>query len=141
MASACGESNPEKKKALLSAVESIISQAHDLTRQMEIEMRSAESSEARKGLGERIDHYKGIVADLRRDFKETKREDESASLMENSTQGHRDRLLSANAVLERSSDRIRRALEITSETEATALEITEELGEWYILLINEEETQ
>jgi hypothetical protein len=118
----------DERLKLLSAANSIISQAADLVKQMQIEVRSEEDAGTRRSMNEKVVQYQQTLARLRRDYEETRIAQEHQALVEDPTAGQRARLMSTNERLERGSDRIKYALEVVTETETTALEIAEELN-------------
>jgi hypothetical protein len=122
------EDSADERGRLLSAANSIIAQAADLIKQMQIETRSEEDPGTRRSMNEKVIQFQGTLARLRQDYEQSKITQERDALMDDPTAGQRARLMSSNERLERGSDRIKYALEVATDTEATALEITEELN-------------
>jgi len=122
------EESHEKKLQELRRASQILTQAQDLIKQMDVEVRSETDPGTKKSMNEKVGEYRKTLAALRRDHDELVRSEEHAQLVDDPALEQRNRLMEANHRLERGSDRIRHAMEVAADAESTALEITDELN-------------
>lgn len=123
-------SNPEKSSGLGRQVEAILSQAAELLKQMEVEVRSQDPA-TRKVLTEKVGQYKKTLSSLRSDYESARDEAEKANLLGSSgskSAEHRQRMLNTNDRLNKQSEMLANATRTVEETTGTAIEITEELA-------------
>eukprot|EP00615_Pteridomonas_danica_P018060 CAMPEP_0114399792 /NCGR_PEP_ID=MMETSP0102-20121206/15889_1 /TAXON_ID=38822 ORGANISM="Pteridomonas danica, Strain PT" /NCGR_SAMPLE_ID=MMETSP0102 /ASSEMBLY_ACC=CAM_ASM_000212 /LENGTH=195 /DNA_ID=CAMNT_0001561799 /DNA_START=23 /DNA_END=606 /DNA_ORIENTATION=- len=118
----------EEKLSVLSELESSFDQAKTLLKQMEVETRGEQNPALKQDMSEKVASHKKLFDGLRKDASDSKINEEHAMLIDNPSIGQKDRLISANERLGRGSERIKYALQLTEDTENTALEITDELA-------------
>lgn len=127
------ETDGDRKLELLESVGRDLAAAKDTIRQMEIELRSQDAG-AKRALGDKVSAHKQTLAAVQRDHDETKAQAERQSLLggveatDEESLEQRSRLMSATDTLQHGSDRIRHAIGVVHDTEATALEISDELA-------------
>eukprot|EP01041_Mallomonas_annulata_P002496 gene2496-4852_t len=119
--------NPEKSTYLIGQIERLLSQAGELMKQMEVEVRSQDQA-TRKVLSDKVTQYKKSLASLKADFEKSRDEAQKSSLMVGSKSGEqRQRLMNANDKLLSQNEKIMNATRTVAETENVAIEITQEL--------------
>ena len=120
-------------KAKLAAVEEIgglMTQAGDLTKQLDVEVRSADPNSKRMLQG-RQQPLKDMYKSLQQQFHAAQEEAQRSAVLGTGTKdasaSSRGRLVDANTRASRQNDVIRGALEVAHDTEQVALDITGEL--------------
>lgn len=81
--------------SVIKMIDALLSQAQDLIKQMEVELRSHDTA-TRKSLTEKVNIYKKTRQNLKSDFERAKEESERSSLIGEKSGEHRQRLLTAN---------------------------------------------
>ena len=92
---AYGSENPEKCAGLARQVEALLSQAADLLKQMNVEVRSHDMA-TRKVLTEKVSQYSKALAALRQDYERAKEASQRSSLIGEKSIADRQRLLQTN---------------------------------------------
>lgn len=115
----------------LRSVEPLLTQACDLVKQMDVEVRSAESGQ-RRLLSERARPVREQLKRMQADYREASERAEREGLLGGAKLGSgqaetRGRLADANERASRQTQMIRSALEMTQDTEQVAIDITSEL--------------
>ena len=85
----------ENSSAVLRHTDALLSQAQDLIKQMEIELRGHDAG-TRKILGEKVAEYKKSLTNLRGDFEKAKESSQRSALIGGKSGEQRERLLNAN---------------------------------------------
>lgn len=113
---------------LIRQLDALMSQASELIKQMEVEVRSHDSA-TRKVLGDKVAHYKKSLATHRSDFERAKEAAERVALgIGSKSQEQRQRLLDVNDKLAMQNEKILNATRTVAETEEVGIEIISELG-------------
>ncbi|RYH06283.1 hypothetical protein EON65_43075 [archaeon] len=89
------KSDPQNGSSLIKMIDALLSQAQDLIKQMEVELRSHDTA-TRKSLTEKVNVYKKTRQNLKSDFERAKEESERSALIGEKSGEHRQRLLNAN---------------------------------------------
>lgn len=108
-------------------IENLLSQAQDLIKQMEVEVRSLDPA-TKKVLNEKLQQYKKSTSSLKSDFERAKEQAQRSSLIGDKSIEQRQRLLDTNDKLSRQNEMIANAHRTVAETEDVAAEITTELA-------------
>lgn len=87
--------NSDKSSSLIRQVEALLSQAQDLIKQMNVEVRSHDAA-TKKILTEKVGHYSKSLVSLRSDFERTKEQAQRSSLIGEKSAADRQRLLDTN---------------------------------------------
>ena len=125
---AAGQDEEAASAGLTRQLEALLSQAADLIKQMEVEVRSHDSA-TRKVLQDKVLHYKKSLASHRSDFERAKEAAERSALgIGSKSQEQRQRLLDVNDKLAMQNEKILAATRTVAETEEVGLEIVQELG-------------
>lgn len=120
--------NAEKSSSLTRHIEALLSQASDLMKQMQVEVRSHDPA-TRKVLTDKVSQYKKTLESLRTDFETARDEASKASLVSGGKSlEHRQRMLNTNEKLSNQNDTILNAHRTVEETIGVAIDITQELG-------------
>jgi vesicle transport through interaction with t-SNAREs protein 1 len=120
-------SNNDRAPNQVRLVEGLITQAHDLIKQMNLEVRSHDAA-TRKVLMEKVNHYQQSLGSLKADFSRAKEVSSRSSLIGDRSAGDRQRLLDTNDKLDRQNEMILNAQRTVAETEEVGIEITTELA-------------
>lgn len=108
-------------------IENLLSQAQDLIKQMEVEVRSLDPA-TKKVLNEKLQQYKKSTSSLKSDFERAKEQAQRSNLIGDKSIEQRQRLLDTNDKLSRQNEMIANAHRTVAETEDVAAEITTELA-------------
>ena len=108
-------------------IENLLSQAQDLIKQMEVEVRSLDPA-TKKVLNEKLQQYKKSTSSLKSDFERAKEQAQRSNLIGDKSVEQRQRLLDTNDKLSRQNEMIANAHRTVAETEDVAAEITTELA-------------
>mmetsp|Transcript_24990 Transcript_24990/g.23969 ORF Transcript_24990/g.23969 Transcript_24990/m.23969 type:complete len:216 (-) Transcript_24990:114-761(-) len=120
-------SDVDKTSGLIRQCEGLLSQASDLFKQMEVEIRSHDPA-TRKALIEKVNGYKKSLLKHRSDFERGKEQAQRSSLIGDKSIEHRQKYLDVNDKVGRQNDMIANSLRTVAETEEVGLEITSELA-------------
>jgi vesicle transport through interaction with t-SNAREs protein 1 len=85
----------DRSSGLIRMIEGLVSQATDLIKQMEVEVRSHDAA-TRKVLGDKVSEYKKSLASYRSDFERAKEQSQRSALIGDKSSAQRQRLLDAN---------------------------------------------
>jgi vesicle transport through interaction with t-SNAREs 1 len=88
-------SSGDKPQGQIRHIDGLFSQANDLIKQMEIEVRSHDPA-TRKALGEKVFEYKRALSSIRSDYERSKELAQRSSLVGEKSGEQRQRLLNAN---------------------------------------------
>ena len=88
-------SNPEKTGSLIRQIEGLLSQANDLIKQMNVEVRSHDAA-TRKVLTEKVSQYSKSLVSMKSDFERAKEVAQRSSLIGTKSGADRQRLLDTN---------------------------------------------
>lgn len=88
-------SDADKSATLGRQVESLLGQANDLIKQMELEVRSHDPA-TRKVLGDKLSTYKKSIVSMKTDFEAARNELQKSSLIGSKSNEQRQRLLDTN---------------------------------------------
>jgi len=116
-----------KRDIQAKQIDGLMSQASELIKQMEVEVRSLDAS-TRKSLTEKVTQYKRALASLKTDFNSRRNQADNSSLLGTKSGADRQRLLDTNDKIARQNEMIANASKTVAETEEVGLEITSELA-------------
>lgn len=116
----------EKSGSLIKLIDGLFSQATDLIKQMEVEVRSQDPA-TRKMLNEKVMQYKKSNQSLRIDFDRAREQVNRSALIGDRSGADRQRLMDTNDKISRQNDMIANATRTVAETEEIGMEITTEL--------------
>ena len=117
-----------ERGVLIRQLDGLLSQAADLIKQMEVEVRSHDAA-TRKVLTDKVLHYKKSLSTHRTDFERAKEAAERVALgIGSKSQEQRQRLLDVNDKLAMQNEKILNATRTVAETEEVGIEIIQELG-------------
>ncbi len=116
----------EKSGSLIKLIDGLFSQATDLIKQMEVEVRSQDPA-TRKMLNEKVMQYKKSNQSLRIDFDRAREQVNRSALIGDKSGADRQRLMNTNDKISRQNDMIANATRTVAETEEIGMEITTEL--------------
>ncbi len=85
----------DRSSSLIRQIEALLSQASDLIKQMNVEVRSHDLA-TRKILSEKVSHYSKSLTSLKADFERIKEVAQRSSLIGEKSSGDRQRLLDTN---------------------------------------------
>ena len=88
-------SNPDKTGSLIRQIEGLLSQANDLIKQMNVEVRSHDAA-TRKVLTEKVSQYSKSLLSMKSDFERAKEVAQRSSLIGAKSAADRQRLLDTN---------------------------------------------
>ncbi len=109
-------SDADKSSGLIRQCDGLLSQASDLIKQMEVEIRSHDPA-TRKALIDKVNGYKKSLLKHRSDFERGKEQAQRSSLIGDKSIEHRQKYLDANDKLARQNDMIANSLRTVAETE------------------------
>ena len=118
--------NSDKSQSLIRLIEGLISQANDLIKQMNVEVRSQDAA-TRKVLSEKVTLYVRSLASYKADFERAKEISQRSALVGERSANDRQRLLDTNTKLDRQNELILNATRTVEETREIGIEITSEL--------------
>ena len=90
-----GSSNPDKAASTARHIEALLSQAQDLVKQMNVEVRSHDAA-TRKILTEKVTQYSKSLGTLRSDFERAREASQRSALIGEKSAEDRQRLLQTN---------------------------------------------
>lgn len=92
---AISNTNPDKSGSLIRQIDALLSQANDLIKQMNVEVRSHDAA-TRKVLTTKVTEYSKSLQAMRSDFERAKEQAERSSLIGEKSAADRQRLLNVN---------------------------------------------
>mmetsp|Transcript_11605 Transcript_11605/g.11627 ORF Transcript_11605/g.11627 Transcript_11605/m.11627 type:complete len:213 (+) Transcript_11605:89-727(+) len=119
--------NPDKSVTLIRQVDALLSQAAELMKQMEVEVRSQDPA-TRKVLSDKVAQYKRSLGSLKSDFEIVRSEAQKSNLVGSKSAADRQRMLNTNDKIASQNEKILNATRTVADTENVAIEITQELG-------------
>jgi sugar-specific transcriptional regulator TrmB len=89
--------NSDKASGTIRHIEGLLSQANDLIKQMNVEVRSQDPA-TRKILTEKLNHYVKTMSSTKSDFERVKEQSQRSALIGERSAADRQRLLDSNAM-------------------------------------------